>query len=71
MHSKAGRDSGAQHSPGCLQHPQGVTKLSVLIISNRFSKTATSANMEISVRSGGHSYTCTNLKEIIQEILGL
>ena len=30
-------------------------------------KTATSANMEISVRSGGHSYTCTNLKENIQD----
>ena len=42
----------------------------VKIISNSSSKTATSANMEISVRSGGHSYTCTNLKENIQEILG-
>merc|ERR1719507_2665307 len=26
-------------------------------------KTATKHNMEISVRSGGHSYTCTNIKE--------
>ena len=26
-------------------------------------KTAAAASMEISVRSGGHSYTCTNLKE--------
>jgi len=26
-------------------------------------KTATKYNMEISVRSGGHSYTCTNIKE--------
>merc|ERR1711872_485225 len=26
-------------------------------------KTATNYNMEVSVRSGGHSYTCTNIKE--------
>merc|ERR1719422_936104 len=26
-------------------------------------KTATKYNMEVSVRSGGHSYTCTNIKE--------
>jgi len=47
----------------CTKRPAVIVVPNTPLDVSNILKTATSANMEISVRSGGHSYTCTNLKE--------
>ena len=43
--------------PAVIVVPNSEADVSIIL------KAAKANNMEISVRSGGHSYTCTNLKE--------